>query len=33
MDWLDTMNRAVEHLEANITEKMDIEKVAKIALS
>jgi predicted transcriptional regulator YdeE len=27
------MNRAVDYLEANITEKLDIEKVAKIALS
>ncbi|EGW41797.1 AraC family transcriptional regulator [Desulfosporosinus sp. OT] len=33
MDWLDAMNRAVEYLEANLTEKLDIEKVAKIALS
>lgn len=33
MDWLDSMNKAVEYLEANITEKLDIEKVAKIALS
>ena len=33
MDWLEAMNRAVEYLEANITEKSDIEKVAKIALS
>lgn len=33
MDWLDAMNEAVEYLEANITEKIDIEKVAKIALS
>lgn len=33
MDWLDSMNKAVEYLEANITEKFDIEKVAKIALS
>jgi AraC family transcriptional regulator len=33
MDWLDSMNKAVEYLEANITEKIDIEKVAKIALS
>ncbi|MDA8223477.1 AraC family transcriptional regulator [Desulfosporosinus sp.] len=33
MDWLDAMNRAVDYLEANITEKLDIEKVAKIALS
>ena len=33
MDWLDSMNNAVEYLEANITEKLDIEKVAKIALS
>ena len=31
MDWLDAMNNAVEYLEANITEKLDIEKVAKIA--
>ncbi|EGW38758.1 AraC family transcriptional regulator [Desulfosporosinus sp. OT] len=27
------MNRAVEYLEANLTEKLDIEKVAKIVLS
>ncbi|WML43793.1 AraC family transcriptional regulator [Neobacillus sp. PS3-40] len=33
MDWLNAMNDAVEYLEANITEKLDIEKVAKIALS
>ncbi|KLU63644.1 hypothetical protein DEAC_c44510 [Desulfosporosinus acididurans] len=33
MDWLDAMNKAVEYLEANITEKLDIEKVAKITLS
>jgi len=33
MDWLDAMNNAVEYMEANITEKLDIEKVAKIALS
>jgi AraC family transcriptional regulator len=33
MDWLKAMNDAVEYLEANITEKLDIEKVAKIALS
>lgn len=33
MDWLDSMNNALEYLEANITEKFDIEKVAKIALS
>jgi AraC family transcriptional regulator len=33
MDWLEAMNKAVEYLEANITEKLDIEKVAKIALS
>jgi AraC family transcriptional regulator len=33
MDWLNAMNKAVEYLEANITEKLDIEKVAKIALS
>lgn len=33
MEWLDAMNSAVEYLEANINEKLDIEKVAKIALS
>jgi len=33
MDWLNAMNKAVEYLEANITEKLDVEKVAKIALS
>jgi len=33
MDWLEAMNKALEYLEANITEKLDIEKVAKIALS
>lgn len=33
MDWLNAMNNAVEYMEANITEKLDIEKVAKIALS
>ncbi|MCX7746332.1 MAG: AraC family transcriptional regulator [Clostridia bacterium] len=33
MDWLDAMNKAIEYLEANITEKIDIEKVGKIALS
>lgn len=33
MEWLDSMNEAVEYLETNITEKLDIEKVAKIALS
>lgn len=33
MEWLDGMNMAVDYLEANITEKLDIEKVAKIALS
>ena len=33
MDWLDAMNNALEYLENNITEKLDIEKVAKIALS
>lgn len=33
MDWLDSMNKAVEYIEDNITEKLDIEKVAKIALS
>lgn len=33
MDWLDAMNNAVEYIEATINEKLDIEKVAKIALS
>lgn len=33
MDWLNAMNDAVEYIEENITEKIDIEKVAKIALS
>ena len=33
MDWLNAMNNAVEYIEENITEKIDIEKVAKIALS
>lgn len=33
MDWLEAMNRAVDYLEENITEKLDIERVAKIALS
>ncbi|MCE5287287.1 MAG: AraC family transcriptional regulator [Pelosinus sp.] len=33
MDWLHAMNEAVDYLEANITEKLDIEKVAKLALS
>lgn len=33
MNWLDAMNRAIEYLEDNITEKFDVEKVSKIALS
>jgi hypothetical protein len=33
MEWLDAMNKAVEYLEDNITERLDIEKAAKIALS
>ncbi|MCY6485413.1 AraC family transcriptional regulator [Clostridium aestuarii] len=33
MNWLNAMNNAVEYIEANITEKLDIEQVAKIALS
>jgi AraC family transcriptional regulator len=33
MDWLEAMNSAVEYIEATITEKLDIEKVARIALS
>lgn len=33
MEWLNAMNNAVEYIEANITKKIDIEEVAKIALS
>ncbi|MBP1864340.1 hypothetical protein BD780_001011 [Clostridium tetanomorphum] len=33
MDWLNAMNNAVEYIEINITKKIDIEEVAKIALS
>jgi len=33
MDWFNAMNNAVEYMEANITEKLDIDKLAKIALS
>lgn len=33
MDWLDAMNKAVEYLEENINEKLDIDKVSRIALS
>lgn len=33
MDWLEAMNRAVEYLEEHITEKVDMEEVARIALS
>ncbi|MCT4621115.1 MAG: AraC family transcriptional regulator [Marinisporobacter sp.] len=33
MNWLNAMNNAVEYIEANITKKIEIEKVAKIALS
>lgn len=33
MDWLSSMNKAVDYLEDNITKKLDIEKAAKIALS
>ncbi|OOM06453.1 AraC family transcriptional regulator [Clostridium saccharobutylicum] len=33
MDWLNAMNNAVEYIEDHITEKIDIEKVAKVALS
>jgi AraC family transcriptional regulator len=33
MEWLNAMNKAIEYLEANITEKLNIEKVAQIALS
>lgn len=33
MDWLNAMNNAVEYIEANITKKIDIEEVSRIALS
>lgn len=33
MEWLGAMNRAIDYLEVNMTEKLDIEAVAKIALS
>ncbi|WP_373844779.1 effector binding domain-containing protein [Clostridium sp.] len=33
MDWFSAMNNAVEYMEDNITEKLDIDKLAKIALS
>lgn len=33
MDWLDAMNQAVDYLEEHINEKLDMEKIAKIALS
>ncbi|WP_134704629.1 AraC family transcriptional regulator [Ammoniphilus sp. YIM 78166] len=33
MDWLNAMNRAIDYLEANMTEKLEIERVAKIAFS
>ncbi|KNY27187.1 AraC family transcriptional regulator [Pseudobacteroides cellulosolvens] len=33
MDWLGAMNKAVEYIEDNINDKLDIEKVSKIALS
>lgn len=33
MDWLNSMNKAIEYIEDNITEKIDIKEIAKIALS
>jgi AraC family transcriptional regulator len=33
MNWLNAMNNAVEYIEDNITKKIDIVQVAKIALS
>jgi AraC family transcriptional regulator len=33
MEWLDAMNEAIEYLEDHITEKLDVDQVAKIALS
>lgn len=33
MDWLNAMNNAVEYIEANITQKIDIEEVSRTALS
>ncbi|TGE39195.1 AraC family transcriptional regulator [Desulfosporosinus fructosivorans] len=33
MEWLSAMNRAIDHLEANMTQKLDIEEVAKLAFS
>ena len=33
MEWLEAMNEAVKYIEANITEKIETEKVAQIALS
>ena len=33
MDWLHAMNRAVDYLEEHITEKLDMEKAAQMALS
>lgn len=33
MEWLGAMNRAIDYLEANMTKKLDIEEVAKLALS
>lgn len=33
MEWLSAMNRAIDHLEANMTQKLDIAEVAKLAFS
>lgn len=33
MDWLEAMNRAIEYMEEHITEKLEIEKVAELALA
>lgn len=33
MEWLGAMNRAIDYLEANMTEKLNIEEVAKLAFS
>ncbi len=33
MEWLDAMNKTIDYIESNITEKLDIEEIAKIALS
>ncbi|MDF2685607.1 MAG: hypothetical protein K0S55_788 [Clostridia bacterium] len=33
MDWLEAMNNAINYMEENMTEKTDIEKIARLALS